>query len=59
MIHLRKTNGMDYPMVDDCYTRTKNPAPIGLLEEKSTSDLEPIHIVADAQWGRAVLYEVK
>jgi 4-amino-4-deoxy-L-arabinose transferase-like glycosyltransferase len=59
LVRTLKANDVKYLVVDDFYTRTKNPAVVGLLDGKGTADLNPIHVVEDDRWGKAILYEVK
>jgi 4-amino-4-deoxy-L-arabinose transferase-like glycosyltransferase len=51
----RKVN---YLVVDDFYTRTKNPGVVALLDERKHDGLEFVHEENDPQWGRALLYRV-
>lgn len=50
--------GVDYLVVDDFYTRTKNPGIVALLDEREHEGLEFVHEEDDPKWGRALLYRV-
>jgi len=49
---------VDYLVVDDFYTRTKNPGVINLLDEHNHAGLEFVHEEIDERWGKAILYRV-
>lgn len=59
LIDLLKQNKVDYLIVDDFYTRTKNPGVSELLDGKNRPELEFVHSVTDEKWGRAILYKIK
>lgn len=50
--------GVSYLVVDDFYTRTKNPAVVELLDARDRPGLRFVHEEIDPQWGRAILYQV-
>lgn len=50
--------GVSYLVVDDFYTRTKNPAVVELLDARDRPGLRVVHEEIDPQWGRAILYQV-
>jgi hypothetical protein len=59
LMHLLKKNKVDYLVVDDFYTRTKNPGIADLLDGMDhPPHLQFIHDVEDSVWGRAILYKI-
>lgn len=58
LIQQLKDHKVEYLVVDDFYTRTKNPGVIGLLDGRDHSDLRFIHAVEDNKWGKALLYKI-
>ena len=58
LIDRLKKDNVEYLIVDDFYTRTKNPGVVGLLDAKDTPDLKFIHKEEDPTWGLAILYKV-
>lgn len=59
LIKQLKNNRVDYLVVDDFYTRTKNPGVIELLDGKDWPDLKFVHAVEDSSWGKAILYKIR
>ena len=54
-----KENKIDYLIVDDFYTKTKNPGVAELLDGRDRPNFQFIHAVEDSIWGKAILYLVK
>ncbi len=57
-VALLKNNKVDYLIVDDFYTQTKNPGVIELLDGKDRNELKFMHVVEDSSWGKAILYRI-
>ncbi len=58
LIHMLKSNKVDYLVVDDYYTRQKNPGIKELLEGTKKTELELIHKETDGRYGNIFLYKV-
>lgn len=58
LISLLKEKKVNYLIVDDFYTQTKNPGVAELLNGKDRPDLRFVHAVQDSSWGKAILYKV-
>ncbi|KAB2878368.1 phospholipid carrier-dependent glycosyltransferase [bacterium] len=54
-----KKHEVDYLVVDDFYTRTKNPGVAELLDGRDRKELKFIYAVDDSSWGKAVLYKLR
>lgn len=59
LVSALKENKVDYLVVDDFYTRTKNPGISELLDRRDRSELKFIHAEEDSSWGQAILYKVE
>lgn len=58
LVAVLRSRRVDYLVVDDFYTRTKNPGVVVLLEKREHDGLEFVHEENDPSWGRALLYRV-